>query len=136
MSTSQSSVDLLQISTSMSLPQHRPNSSNVGQLVEYSTIPENAFVQEAFPPLISPYNIYRNKGSFPFRIKSTKQLIRSKAPHAKEYVQSYKLDQCDGQFSTQEQYVTLTILPEMISSWRTAGFTHILLRAIRLVLTY
>jgi hypothetical protein len=35
-----------------------------------------------------------------------------------------------------EQYVTLTILPEMISSWRTQGFTHIHLGAIGLVLTY
>jgi hypothetical protein len=85
-SSSESSVDLVQISSSMSLPQQSLSSSNIRQLVEYSTISENAVIQEAVPPFISLYILYRHKGSFPFGIKSIKQLIKSNAPHVKEYV--------------------------------------------------
>ncbi|KAL0444948.1 UNVERIFIED_CONTAM: polyprotein [Sesamum latifolium] len=43
--------------------------------IEYSTIPEAAIVENTVPPVISPYNLYRKRGSLPQGIRA---LIASK----------------------------------------------------------
>ncbi|KAL0420719.1 UNVERIFIED_CONTAM: polyprotein [Sesamum latifolium] len=46
------------------------------------------------------------------------------------------MDHCSLPASTKEQYVTLSIPPDYISSWKAEGYTHLHLGAIRLVLSY
>ncbi|KAH9744221.1 hypothetical protein KPL70_003601 [Citrus sinensis] len=72
--------------------------------------------------------------SFSFS-RSIKTLISTKRPHPKEYIQSSRLDQCALQATTTEQYVTLKIPSELISTWKHEGYTHFHLGGIRLILT-
>ncbi|KAL0455491.1 UNVERIFIED_CONTAM: polyprotein [Sesamum latifolium] len=46
------------------------------------------------------------------------------------------MDHCSLPASTKEQYVTLSIPPDYISSWKAEGYTHLHLGAVRLVLSY
>ena len=128
--------DLIQISSSLSLNRRSLQSANIGSLIEYSNIPESSKVEEAIPPIISPYNIYRKRGSFPSGIKSIRQLLKSTTPRMKEYVQASEISQCDIPYSINEQYVTLNIMPEMITQWKAEGYSHLHLGAVRLVLSF
>lgn len=130
MSIATTPQQVLSVSSSLSLPRHV--TSRIENLVEYSTVPDSAVVQNTVPPVISPYNVYRKIGS----LQTLKYLISSRRPPVKEYVQSSKLDKCDLPASSQEQYVTLTIPPEFIASWKQEGYTHLHFGAIRLVLSY
>ena len=67
--------------------------------------------------------------------KSIKTLISTKRPYPKEYIQSSRLDQCALQATTAEQYVTLEIPLELISTWKREGYTHLHLGGVRLILT-
>ncbi|KAH9668412.1 hypothetical protein KPL70_021409 [Citrus sinensis] len=86
---------------------------------------------ESSLPLISPYHLYK-KPSF---TRSIKTLISTKRPHPKEYIQLSRLDQCALQATTAEQYVTLEIPSELISTWKREGYTHLHLGGVRLILT-
>ena len=66
--TSQLAPNLLHVSSSLNLP--RRSSSNIERLVEYTTIPSDAVVEQAVPPLLSPYNLYRRRGSLTRGIRS------------------------------------------------------------------
>ncbi|KAL0286391.1 UNVERIFIED_CONTAM: polyprotein [Sesamum radiatum] len=123
---------LLHVASTLSLP--KITSSSVDNLVQYSTIPESAIVENTVPPVISPYNLYRKKGSLPQGIRA---LIASKKHmNQKEQVHSSKMDHCSLPASTKEQYVTLSIPPDYISGWKAEGYTHLHLGAVRLVLSY
>ncbi|KAL0300376.1 UNVERIFIED_CONTAM: polyprotein [Sesamum calycinum] len=105
---------LLHVASTLSLP--KITSSSVDNLVQYSTIPESAIVENTVPPVISPYNLYRKKGSLPQGIRA---LIASKKHmNQKEQVHSSKMDHCSLPASTKEQYVTLSIPPDYISGWK------------------
>ncbi|KAL0289772.1 UNVERIFIED_CONTAM: polyprotein [Sesamum radiatum] len=123
---------LLHVASTLSLP--KITSSSVDNLVQYSTIPESAIVENTVPPVISPYNLYRKKGSLSQGIRA---LIASKKHmNQKEQVHSSKMDHCSLPASTKEQYVTLSIPPDYISGWKAEGYTHLHLGAVRLVLSY
>ncbi|KAL0285754.1 UNVERIFIED_CONTAM: polyprotein [Sesamum radiatum] len=109
-------------------------SSSVDNLVEYSTIPEAAIVENTVPPVISPYNLYRKRGSLPQGIRDL--IASKKRMNQKEQVHSSKMDHCSLPASTKEQYVTLSIPPDFISGWKAEGYTHLHLGAVRLVLSY
>ena len=64
-----------------------------------------------------------------------KTLISTKRPHPKEDIQSSRLDQCALQATTAQQYVTLEIPSELISTWKREGYTHLHLGGVRLILT-
>ena len=81
-------------------------STNVENLVEYSYIPESAQLNESQFPIMSPYNLYKQKTSL---TRSIQTLISIKRPLPKEYIQSSRLDQCALQASQSEQYVILEI---------------------------
>ncbi|KAL0444827.1 UNVERIFIED_CONTAM: polyprotein [Sesamum latifolium] len=102
--------------------------------IEYSTIPEAAIVENTVPPIISPYNLYRKRGSLPQGIRAL--IASKKRMNQKEQVHSSKMDHCSLPGSTKEQYVTLSIPPDYISSWKAEGYTHLHLGAVRLVLSY
>jgi hypothetical protein len=55
---------------------------------------------------------------------------------AREYVQASALNQGDVKCSVQEQYITLNIMLDMIADWKLAGYTHIHLGAVRMILSY
>ncbi|KAL0455357.1 UNVERIFIED_CONTAM: polyprotein [Sesamum latifolium] len=112
----------------------RITSSSVDNLVEYSTIPEAAIVENTVPPVISPYNLYRKRGSLPQGIRAL--IASKKRMNQKEQVHSSKMDHCSLPASTKELYVTLSIPPDYISSWKAEGYTHLHLGAVRLVLSY
>lgn len=61
--------------------------------------------------------------------------ITTKRPHLKEYIQSSRLDQCALQATIAEQYVTLEIPSELISTWKREDYTHLHLRGVRFILT-
>ncbi|KAL0439733.1 UNVERIFIED_CONTAM: polyprotein [Sesamum latifolium] len=46
------------------------------------------------------------------------------------------MDHCSLPASTKEQYVTLSIPLDYISSWKAEGYTHLHLGAVRLVVSY
>ncbi|KAI9070471.1 hypothetical protein K1719_047566 [Acacia pycnantha] len=75
-------------------------------------------------------------------ISSTKErqqwctLIRTQRPHAKEVVQTTKLDQCTLLTCPQEQYTTIEISPDLIDLWKSQGYTHLHFSVIRLILTF
>ena len=64
-----------------------------------------------------------------------KTLISIKRPHPKEYIQSSRLNKCVLQATTAEQYVTLEIPSELISTWKREGYTHLQLGGVRMILT-
>ncbi|KAL0444664.1 UNVERIFIED_CONTAM: polyprotein [Sesamum latifolium] len=88
----------LHIASTLSLP--RITSSSVDNLVEYSTIPEAAIVENTVPPIISPYNLYRKRGSFPQGIRAL--IASKKRMNEKEQVHSSKMDHCSLLASTKE----------------------------------
>ncbi|KAH9769466.1 hypothetical protein KPL71_012011 [Citrus sinensis] len=122
------------LSSTLSLPKsctsHTAN--KIENLVEYSYIPESAQISESSYPLLSPYQLYKRPSSF---TRSIRTLISTPRPHPKEYIQSSHLDQCSLQATPAEQYVTLEIPSELISSWKREGYTHLHLGGIRLILT-
>ena len=64
-----------------------------------------------------------------------KTLISTKRPNPKEYIQSSRLDKCVLQATTVEQYVTLEIPLELISTWKREVYTHLHLGGVHLILT-
>ena len=50
---------LTHVTSALSLPRH--STSKIENLIEYTTIPEDAIVANATLPVISPYNIYRKR---------------------------------------------------------------------------
>jgi len=110
----------------------RTLSSKIENLVEYSYVPEDAQISETSTPLISPYNIFRRRRH---SLRSITQLITSRRPPEKEYVQSSRLEQCTLVSTQQEQYVNLEIPPPLITHWQQSGYTHLHYGAVRLILT-
>ncbi|KAL0444659.1 UNVERIFIED_CONTAM: polyprotein [Sesamum latifolium] len=74
------------------------------------------------------------RGSLPQGIRAL--IASKKRMNQKEQVHSSKMDHCSLPGSTKEQYVTLSIPPDYISSWKAEGYTHLHLGAVRLVLSY
>ncbi|KAH9686105.1 hypothetical protein KPL70_014232 [Citrus sinensis] len=104
--------------------------SKIENLVEYSYIPESAQINESQFPIMSPYNLYRQKTSFTRSIR-----ISTKRPLLKEYIQSSKLDRCALQASQSEQYVTLEVPSDLVTNWKREGYTHLHLGGVRLIIT-
>ena len=130
-STSSNPVTLF---STLSLPKsctsHTTN--KIENLVKYSYIPDSAQIRESTYPLISPYQLYKRPTSFTCSIRT---LISTRRPHPKEYIQSSHLDQCALKATSAEQYVTLEIPSDLISTWKHEGYTHLHLGGIRLILT-
>ena len=131
-STPLSSLSHISLSSSLSLPRscQKHITSKIKNLVEYSYIPESAQINESQFPIMSPYNIYKQKTSL---TRSIRTLISTKRPLPKEYIQSSKLDQCALQASQSEQYVTLEIPSDLVANWKREGYTHLHLGGIRLI---
>ena len=124
----------ISLSYTLSLPKSSSKhiASKIENLVEYSYIPESAQINESQFPIMSPYNLYKQKTSF---IRSIRTLISTKRPLPKEYIQSSRLDQCALQASQSEQYITLEIPPDLVTNWKREGYTHLHLGGVRLILT-
>ncbi|KAH9657988.1 hypothetical protein KPL70_023307 [Citrus sinensis] len=133
-STPSSSSSHISLSYSLSLPRscQKHVASKIENLVEYSYIPESAQINESQFPIMSPYNLYKQKTSL---TRSVRTLISTKRPLPKEYIQSSRLDQCALQASPSEQYVTLEIPSDLVANWKREGYTHLHLGGIRLILT-
>ena len=131
--TPASSTSPVTLSFTLSLPKSctKQTASKIENLVEYSYVPKSVQINESSLLLISPYHLYK-KLSF---TKSIKTLISTKWPHPKEYIQSSQLDQCALQATTAEQYVTLEIPSELISTRKRESYTHFHLGGVRLILT-
>ena len=129
-----SSSSSVTLSSTLSLPKScsKQTVNKIENLVEYSYVPESTQITESSLPLISPYHMYRKPYSF---TKTIKTLISTKRPSPKEYIQSSRLDQCALKATAAEQYVTLEIPPELISTWKREGYTHLHLAGVRLILT-
>ena len=106
--------------------------SKIENLVEYSYIPESSQINESQFPIMSPYNLYKQKTSFTRNIRT---LISTKRLLPKEYIQSSRLDQCALQASQSEQYVTFEIPSDLVANWKREGYTHLHLGGVRLILT-
>ncbi|KAH9763295.1 hypothetical protein KPL70_001113 [Citrus sinensis] len=133
-STSTSSSSRISLSSTLSLPKScsKHITSKIENLVEYSYIPEYAQINESQFPILSPYNLYKQKTSF---TRSIQTLISTKRPLPKEYIQSSRLDQCALQASQSEQYVTMEIPSDLVANWKREGYTHLHLGGVRLILT-
>ncbi|KAH9658047.1 hypothetical protein KPL70_023335 [Citrus sinensis] len=133
-STSTSSASHISLSSTFSLPKScsKHKTSKIENLVEYSYIPESAQINENQFPIMSPYNLYKQKTSF---TRSIRTLISTKRPLPKEYIQSSRLDQCALQASQSEQYVTMEIPSDLVANWKREGYTHLHLGGVRLILT-
>ncbi|KAH9780711.1 hypothetical protein KPL71_008183 [Citrus sinensis] len=133
-STSTSSSSHISLSSTLSLPKScsKHIASKIENLVEYSYIPESAQINESQFPIMSPYNLYKQKTSF---TRSIRTLISTKRPIPKEYIQSSRLDQCALQASQSEQYVTMEIPSDLVANWKREGYTHLHLGGVRLILT-
>ena len=94
------------LSSSISLPTsvRRSHSHRIQDLVEYTHIPESAQINETSLPLLNPYNIFRRDKSLAKRVTN---LVRTRPPPVKEYVQSTALDNCLIPVSPGEQYLYL-----------------------------
>ncbi|KAH9668393.1 hypothetical protein KPL70_021397 [Citrus sinensis] len=103
-----------------------------GKEVNVKTYRESAQIHESQFPIMSPYNLYKQKTSF---TRSIRTLISTKRPLPKEYIQSSRLDQCALQASQSEQYVTMEIPSDLVANWKREGYTHLHLGGVRLILT-
>ncbi|KAH9744240.1 hypothetical protein KPL70_003613 [Citrus sinensis] len=128
--SSSTSSNPVTLSLPKSCTSHTTN--KIGNLVEYSYIPESAQTSESSYPLISPYQLYKRPSSI---TRSLRTLIYTRRSHPKEYIQSSRMDQCALQTTSAEQYVTLEIPSELLSNWKREGYTHLHLGGIRLILT-
>ena len=133
-STPSSSSSHISLSSTLSLPKScsKHITSKIENLVEDSYIPESAQVNESQFPVMSPYNLYKQKTSL---TRSIRTLISTKRPLPKEYIQSSRLDRCALQASQSEQYVTLEIPPDLVANWKREGYTHIHLGGVRSIMT-
>ncbi|KAH9671248.1 hypothetical protein KPL70_017289 [Citrus sinensis] len=133
-STSTSSSSHISLSSTLSLPKScsKHITSKIDNLVEYSYIPESAQINESQFPIMSPYNLYKQKTSF---TRSIRTLISTKRPLLKEYIQSSRLDQCALKASQSEQYVTIEIPSDLVANWKREGYTHLHLGGVQLILT-
>ena len=133
-STPSSSSSHISLSSTLSLPQSCSKHivSKIENLVEYSYIPESAQINESQFPIMSPYNLYKQKTSFTGSIRT---LISTKRQLPKEYIQSSRLDQCALQASQSEQCVTLQIPSDLVANWKREGYTHLHLGGIRLIVS-
>ena len=116
-STPSSSSSHISLSSTLSLPNScsKHIASKIKNLVEYSYIPESAQINESQFPIMSPYNLYKQKTSL---TRSIRTLISTKRPLPKEYIQSSRLDQCALQASQSEQYVTIEIPSDLVANWK------------------
>ena len=121
-----SSSSHISLSFTLSLPKScsKHIASKIENLVEYSYISESAQINESQFPIMSPYNLYKQKTS---PTRSIRTLISIKRPLPKEYIQSSRLDQCALQASQSEQYVTFELPPHLVANWKREGYTHFIL---------
>ncbi|KAH9769385.1 hypothetical protein KPL71_011979 [Citrus sinensis] len=98
----------------------------------FGPVVQSAQINESQFPIMSPYNLYKQKTSF---TRSIRTLISTKRPIPKEYIQSSRLDQCALQASQSEQYVTMEIPSDLVANWKREGYTHLYLGGVRLILT-
>nr|KYP36790.1 hypothetical protein KK1_042052 [Cajanus cajan] len=76
-------------------------SDKLENLIEYSQVPENAQIESALPPLLSPYNVFRrHKSSFTWNVR---KLVSTPRPGVKEFIQTTKRDQCALKATSAEQ---------------------------------
>nr|KYP37719.1 polyprotein [Cajanus cajan] len=108
-------------------------SDKLENLIEYSRVPEDAQIESALPPLLSPYNVFRrHKSSFTWNVR---KLVSTPRPGVKEFIQTTKMDQCALKATSAEQYVDLEINPSLIKLWQREGYVALHFGAVRLVLT-
>ncbi|KAH9671210.1 hypothetical protein KPL70_017273 [Citrus sinensis] len=100
--------------------------------IEALIILESAQINESQFPIMSPYNLYKQKTSL---TRSIRTLISTKRSLPKEYIQSSRLDQCALQASQSEQYVTMEMPSDLVANWKREGYTHLHLGGVRLILT-
>jgi hypothetical protein len=76
MTTAETPDELIRISSNLSLPRQALSAYNIGQLAEFKTVSDGAVIEKSVTPLLSPYNLSRQRNSFPARISSIRQLLR------------------------------------------------------------
>ncbi|KAK2650262.1 hypothetical protein Ddye_017751 [Dipteronia dyeriana] len=101
-------------------------------LVEYTHILESAQITETALPLLNPYTVFKRSRSLSRRVTAP---VQHRSPPIKEYVQSTALDNCLIPASATEQYVDLEIGQPLIDQWIKEGYSHLHIRAIRIILT-
>ncbi|KAK2658556.1 hypothetical protein Ddye_005089 [Dipteronia dyeriana] len=83
-------------------------------------------------PLLNPYTIFKRSRSLSRRVTA---LVQHRSPPIKEYIQSTALDNCLIHASSTKQYVDLEIGQPLIDQWIKEGYSHLHIRAIRIILT-
>ncbi|KAK0572751.1 hypothetical protein LWI29_036671 [Acer saccharum] len=132
---STASLGPTRLSSTVSLPPptiQRTQSNRIQDLVEYTHIPASAQINETTLPLLNPYNIFKRNKSLATRLT---RLIHTRPLPINEYVQSTGLDKCLISSSPNEQYVTLTIVQDMIDQWLKDGYSHFHIGAVRIILS-
>ncbi|XLR01006.1 hypothetical protein S83_067204, partial [Arachis hypogaea] len=125
-----SSLEPIHHSTSLSI-YRLPSSlkkilaNKIDQLVEFTHVPEDSRTPATEYPLISPYSFYQRQK------KSTLASIC----HLITRNPSLPPKECGLKATTAEQYITLEIPQELIQNYQDQGYTHLHLRAVRLILT-
>ena len=116
-------------------PSIRKSSANkLDYLYELSYVPDHSKISSESLPLINPYHTFTKS---PHSLVNTiKTLIKPSLKAPKEYIQASSFSQCQLPATSQVQFVTLQIPPELPSQWLAQGYTHIHFGAIRLALTY
>ncbi|KAK2656197.1 hypothetical protein Ddye_009249 [Dipteronia dyeriana] len=118
------------LSSAISIRQTQTNKFQ--NLVEYTHIPESAQITETALPLLNPYIVFKQSRSLSRRVTA---LVQHRSPPIKEYVKSTALDNCLIPASATEQYIDLEIDQPLIDQWIKEGYSHLHIRAIRIILT-
>lgn len=134
METPEPNTQHITTTSSLSLPKlcKKTNSHKIENLIEYSHVSEDAQISETIPHILRPYNIFKRQRSVTISIWN---LTSTNRPQMKEYIKSFRLDQCSLRATNQEQYVDLEIPQYLISQWKTEGYTTLPFGAVRLILS-
>ncbi|KAK2651583.1 hypothetical protein Ddye_011439 [Dipteronia dyeriana] len=100
--------------------------NRIQNLVEYTYIPESSQIIETALPLLNPYTVFKRSRSLSRRLMA---LVQHRSPPIKEYVQSTALDNCLIPASD------LEIGQPLIDQWIKERYSHLHIRAIRIILT-
>ena len=117
---------------------HKSIANRLEYLYEISHVPEDSKIPIIDFPIVNPYTIF-NKPQFSFK-KTINIYIyiywSSLSFYYKEYVQASKFDQFNIPTNDGENFITLSLPREFVSSWQKQGYTHLHFGAVRLALTF
>ena len=129
---STSSIAPISLSSSPSIRKSFAN--KLDYLYELSYVPDNSKISSESLPLVNPYHTFTKTPHS--LVRPIKTLIKSSLKAPKEYIQASSFSQCQLPATSQVQFITFQIPPELPPQWIAQGYTHIYFDAICLALTY